>query len=180
MSFNINTQRQNTMLERIGAAADLVDDKRYLPFFRSVQIKLEKMGKPEEWARMIETANEKGKESPSKYFAELCNRVRAGTYQFIEKVKEVTGEMALFISDKIVRFGFGKYQKYWVRKVNEFINVTSTAAFVELLEFAERKNITQKYFAKAILNCKPPRQYYRENVKGAASEAYAQAGNDEK
>lgn len=166
MSYTINKQRTETMLKRVGEAAALIDDQRYLPFYRSIQIKLEKLGKPEEWARMIETA--KTKDTPSKYFAELCKRVRAGTYKFFEKVKETTGEMALYISDKLVKFGFGKYQKYWVRKAQEFINVNSQAGFVELLEYADRKGISQKYMARALKNCKPPRKYYAENVIGGA------------
>jgi len=59
MSFSITEQRQKTMLERVGDAADLIDNKAFLPFYRSVQIKLEKMGRPLEWARMIEVANTK-------------------------------------------------------------------------------------------------------------------------
>lgn len=164
MSFSLNDQRKKTMLERIGGAAELVDDQRYLPFYRGVQIKLEKMGKADEWARMIETAN--SKETPSRYFARLCKMVRDGTYIFAEKVKEIAGDMRLYISDKLVKFGFGKYQKYWVRKASEFINVNSQAGFIELLEYAERKQISQKYLARAILNCKPPREYYQLNIRG--------------
>lgn len=166
MSFTVSKQRTQTMLERIGEAAELVDDQRFLPFYRGVQIRLEKMGKADEWAKMIAVA--KAKENPSRYFATLCKMVREGTYKFVEAVKEIAGDVALFISDKIVKFGFGKYQKYWVRKVNEFINLNSTAGFIELLELADRKGLSQKYFAKAILNGKPPRQYYTENVIGGA------------
>ena len=166
MSFKLNDQRKQTMLKRIGNAAELVDDQRFLPFYRSIQIKLEKIGKAEEWNRMVKVA--KQKTNPSRYFAKLCKMVREGTYKFAEKVKEIASETALFISDKIVKFGFGKYQKYWVRKANEFINVNSMSGFVELLEYADRKGISQKYFAKALLNCKPPKQYYQENIVGGA------------
>lgn len=169
MSFSINKKRQETMLQRVGEAAKLIDNISYLPWFRSVQIKLEKMGKADEWGRMIERATTDGKDSPSKYFAALCSRVLKGTYQFVEKVKELTGEMSQYISDKLVKFQFGKYHKYWVRKASEFINKNSQAGFVELLEFAERKGISQQYMAAALKTCKPPRQYYRENVKGAAA-----------
>lgn len=162
MSFTVTKQRQKTMLERIGEAAELIDDKRFLPFYRSVQIRLEKLGKSDEWGRMVETAKQKA--NPSRYFAKLCKMVRDGTYQFIEKVKEVAKETALYISDKIVHFGFGKYQKYYVKKANEFINVNGVAGFVELLEYANRKNVSQKYFAKALINCKAPAQYYKENI----------------
>lgn len=164
MSFSLNDQRKTTMLERIGEAASLIDDQRFLPFYRGVQIKLEKMGKADEWVRMIETA--KTKETPARYFARLCKMVRDGTYIFVEKVKEIAGDMRLYISDKLVKFGFGKYQKYWVRKAHEFINANSQAGFIELLEFAERKGISQKYMARALLNCKPPRQYYQLNIRG--------------
>lgn len=164
MSYSINEQRRQTMLKRIGDAADLIDDMRYLPFYRSVQIMLEKLGKPEEWARMIETA--KTKEQPSRYFARLCRMIKEGTYHFVEKVKEIAGETALFLHDKLVKFGFGKYQKYWVRKAQEFINVNSMAGFIELLEYADRKNVSQKYMAKALANCKAPRLYYQQNVLG--------------
>ena len=166
MSFTVNEQRKKTMLERIGVAAELIDDQRFLPFYRGVQIRLEKMGRADEWGRMIEAA--KAKINPSKYFATLCKMVRNGTYKFVEKLKEVANETALYISDKIVKFGFGKYQKYWVRKASEFINVNSMAGFVELLEYADRKGVSQQYFAKAILNCKRPALYYKENVMGVA------------
>lgn len=165
MSSKVNDQRKQTMLKRIGAAAELIDDQRYLPFYRSVQILLEKMGKPEEWARMIETA-QKAKE-PKRYFAKLCKMVRDGTYRFVEKVAEISNDVKLFLSDKLVKFGFGKYQKYWVRKANEFINVNSTAGFIELMEYAERKGCSQKYIARAILNCKPPREYYNKVVRAS-------------
>lgn len=164
MSFKVDTKRQQTMLERIGDAAALIDDKRYLPFYRGVQIRLEKLGKAEEWGRMVEAA--KAKDNPSKYFATLCKMVRDGTYKFAEKVKAVAGHVALAISDKIVKFGFGKYQRYWVRKCDEFINQNGMAGFVELLEYAERKKVSQQYFAKAILNGKAPRQHYKLNVMG--------------
>lgn len=168
MSFVVNQKRQQTMLERIGSeAASLIDDARYLPFYRGVQIKLEKLGKADEWGRMVEAA--KDKTNPSHYFAKLCKMVRDGTYKFTEKVKKVASATGLWIADKIVRFGFGKYQKYWVRKCNEFINQNSQAGFIELLEYAERKGVSQQYFAKAILNGKPPRAYYTENVIGGAN-----------
>lgn len=165
MSYKVTEQRQQTMLERIGEAAELIDDKRFLPFYRSIQIKLEKMGKADEWGKMIATAKEKT--NPARYFASLCKAIKAGTYKFGEKVKEIAGATALFLHDKLVKFGFGKYQKYWVRKAQEFINVNGQAGFVELLEYAERKGINQKYMAAALKNCKPPRRYYTENVLGA-------------
>lgn len=165
MSYKVSEQRKATMLERIGAAAQLVDDQRFLPFYRSIQIKLERMGKPEEWDRMIKSAL--SKEKPSHYFAKLCKMVKDGTYKFVDKVKEITGQTALYLHDKLVKFGFGKYQKYWVRKAHEFINVNGEAGFIELLEYAERKGISQKYMAAAIKNCKAPRKFYQENVMGA-------------
>lgn len=165
MSYSISDQRKKTMLERIGEASDLIDDQRFLPFYRSIQIKLEKAGKADEWGRMIASAKEKS--NPSHYFAKLCKMVRDGTYHFVEKVKEVAGSTALYLHDKLVKYGFGKYQKYWVRKAQEFINVNGQAGFVELLEYAERKNVSQQYMAAALKNCKPPRQYYQQNVMGA-------------
>lgn len=165
MSLQITKQRQETMLKRIGEAVELIDDQRYLPFYRSVQIKLEKLGKAEEWGRMIATA--KAKDNPARYFAKLCKMVKDGSYRFVEKVAEIAGDMRLFIGDKLVKYGFGKYQKYWVRKAHEFIKANSQAGFIELLEYADRKNVSQKYMAKALLNCKPPRQYYQQNVVGA-------------
>lgn len=165
MSFKIDNQRQKTMLERIGEAAELVDDLRFLPFYRGVQKKLENDGHAEEWGRMIATAKEKA--NPSRYFAKLCKMVRDGTYRFVKAVKEVANATGLYIADKIVKFGFGKYQKYWVRKSNEFISKNGMAGFVELLEYAERKGVSQQYFAKAILNGKPPREHYQQNILGA-------------
>lgn len=166
MSFKIDSQRVKTMLERVGEAAELIDDKRFLPFYRSVQIKLEKMGKAEEWGKMIAAAKD-NKEEPSKYFAKLCKMVRDGTYKFAEKLKEVAGATALFISDKIVKFGFGKYQKYWVRVADGFIKANGMAGFIELLEYAERKGVSQKYFATALKNGKRPRDFYKLNIAGA-------------
>jgi len=166
MSYSLSDQRKQTMLNRLGEAAQLIDDQRFLPFYRSIQIKLEKMGKADEWGKMIATALTK--EHPNRYFAKLCKMVKDNTYKFVEAVKEVTGAAALWIDDKLVKFGFGKYQGYWRRKAQEFINVNSQAGFVELLEYADRKGINQKQMAKALLNCKPPRQYYRENVIGSA------------
>lgn len=166
MSYTVTDQRKQTMIKRIGGAIDLIDDQRFLPFYRGVQIRLEKMGKADEWLKMIDSAKEKT--NPARYFAKLCKMVRDGTYRFIEKVKEVTGEIALFLSDKLVKFNFGKYQKFWVKKANEFINVNSMAGFIELVEYADRKNISQKYMAKALLNCKAPRQFYAQNIIGGA------------
>lgn len=167
MSYSLNDQRKNTMLQRLGDAAQLIDDQRFLPFYRSIQIKLEKMDKAAEWGRMIETALTK--EQPSRYFAKMCKMIKDGTYKFVEAVKEVAGELKLYVHDKLIKFGFGKYQKYWVRKAQEFINVNGQAGFVELLEYAERKGISQQYMAAALKNCKSPRKYYKENVVGGAA-----------
>lgn len=166
MSYCINSARQKTMLARVGDAAELIDNIGYLPFYRSVQIKLVKLGKPDEWAKMIAIA--KTKSAPNRYFAKLCKMVRDGTYKFVEAVKEVVAHTAAFIGEKIAKFGFGTYQKYWIRKVNEFINLNSMAGFIELLEYADRKGISQKYFARAIINGKRPAKYYTENVIGGA------------
>jgi hypothetical protein len=154
------------MLDRIGKASELIDDQRFLPFYRSIQIKLQKMGKPGEWDIMIEAAL--AKEHPSRYFAKLCKMVRDDTYHFVEKVVEVASELKLYVNDKLIKFGFGKYQKYWVRKAQEFINVNGQAGFVELLEYAERKGISQKYMATALKNCKSPTKYYKEAFTGLA------------
>lgn len=166
MSYSLNDQRKQTMLLKVGEAAQLIDNQAFLPFYRSIQIKLERMGKADEWGKMIEIALTK--EQPSRYFAKLCKMIKEGTYKFVEAVKEVAGEAALWLNDKLVKFGFGKYQKYWVRKAQEFINLNSQAGFIELLEYAERKGISQKYMAAALKNGKAPRRYYRENVIGAA------------
>lgn len=166
MSYTVNDKRKQTMLERIGEAQLLIDDMRYLPFYRSIQIKLEKAGHPEEWAKMIEQANTK--DTPSRYFASLCQKVKAGTYHYAKKVAQVAGNAALYLHDKLVKFQFGNYQKFWVRKAQEFINKNGEAGFENLLEYANRKGISQKYMAKALMNCKPPQQYYKENVLGGA------------
>lgn len=163
MSYKVTEQRVKTMTERVGEAIELIDDKRFLPFYRSVQIMLEKMGKADEWGKMIATA--KAKSEPARYFASLCKMVKAGTYKFVEAVKEVTGEVALYLHDKLVKFGFGKYQKYWVRKAVEFERVNGRAGLVELLEYADRKKVSAKYMAAALKNCKPPRQYYNQVVR---------------
>lgn len=169
MSFTVDNQRRATMLIRVGEAVDLIDNQAYLPFYRSIQIKLEKAGHPEEWAKMIATA--KAKANPARYFATLCKMVRAGTYVFTkatEAVKEIARHTKLYLNDRLVRFGFGKYQKYWVKKAYEFINSNSQAAFEELIEYANRKGISQKYMAAALKNNKAPSRYYKENVLGCA------------
>lgn len=166
MSYKVDDRRKQTMLERIGEAAQLIDDMRYLPFYRSMQIKLEKMGKADEWQKMIDAALKADK--PKFYFATLCKHLKEGTYKFVEKVQEVTGETALWLHDKLIKFNFGKYQKYWVRKAQEFVNVNGQAGLIELLEYAERKGINQKYMAAALKNCKSPRTYYSQNIIGTA------------
>lgn len=166
MSYSLNDTRKQTMLNRIGDAADLIDDQRFLPFYRSIQIKLEKMGKADEWGKMIEIA--KQKTNPSHYFAKLCKMIKEGTYKFVEAVKEAVTGVNQYLNDKLIKFGFGKYQRYWVKKAQEYINVNSEAAFVELLEYADRKGISQKYMATALKNCKAPSKYYTENVLGGA------------
>ena len=167
MSYKVTSQRQATMLAAIGAeAASLIDNKAFLPFYRSIQKKLEKMGRADEWANMVETA--KTKEHPSRYFATICRMVKDGTYKFVAKVKEVASATALYLQDKLVKFGFGKYQAYWVRKAEEYINLNSQASFVELLEYVDRRKLSQKYIASALKNGKSPRDHYRENILGAA------------
>lgn len=166
MSYKISEQRKQTMLERVGEAAQLIDDQRYLPFYRSIQIKLEKMGMAGEWRSMVEVAL--SKQNPSHYFAKLCKMVKDGTYKFVEKFKEIAGEAGLWLHDKLVKFKFGKYHQYWVRKAQEFVNVNGQSGFVDLLEYAERKGISQKYMAAALKNCKSPQDYYRQNVIGGA------------
>lgn len=169
MSYTVCDKRRATMLERIGEAAELIDDMRFLPFYRSVQIMLEKMGKPEEWQKMIATA--RSKDNSKHYFARLCKMVKDGKYIFTkatEAVKEIASHTRLYLHDRLVKFNFGKYQKYWVKKANEFINANSQAAFEELLEYAERKGISQKYMATALKNGKAPSRYYKENVLGVA------------
>ena len=91
--------------------------------------------------------------------------VKDGTYKFVEKVKEVQADLRLYVHDKLIKFQFGKFQKYWVRKAQQFINVNGQAGFVELLEYADRKGIDQKYMAAALKNCKPPRQYYNQVIR---------------
>lgn len=166
MSYKINDQRKQTMLQRLGDAAQLIDDQRFLPFYRSIQIKLERMDKAAEWANMIEVALTK--EHPSRYFAKMCKMVKDNTYKFVEKVKEVQADLRLYVHDKLIKYQFGKYQKFWVRKAQEFINKNGQAGFVDLLEYADRKGINQKQMATALKNCKSPRQYYQENVLGSA------------
>lgn len=169
MSYIVNEQRKQTMLKRIGEAVELIDDQRFLPFYRGIQIRLEKMGKPEEWDKMIAIAKQKA--NPARYFATLCKMIKAGTYIFTkaaEAVKEFAIGMRLYIHDKLVGFGFGKYQKYWAYKAQEFINANGQAGFEALLEYSKRKGISQKYMATALKNCKSPGKYYTENILGGA------------
>lgn len=166
MSYSLNDQRKQTMLQRLGNAAQLIDDQRFLPFYRSIQIKLERMDKAAEWANMIETAL--SKDHPSRYFAKMCKMVKDNTYKFVEKVKEVQADLRLYVHDKLIKYNFGKYQRFWVRKAQEFINKNGQAGFEDLLEYAARKGISQKQMATALKNCKSPRQYYQENVLGVA------------
>lgn len=60
----IDAKRQQTMMERLGEAAELIDDKRFLPMFRNRQIHY-----PEEFKRSIEIARKK--KNPSHYFANI-------------------------------------------------------------------------------------------------------------
>lgn len=167
MNITVTERRQKTMLERIGSeAAALIENKQYLPFYRSIQIKLEKMGRANEWQRMIDTA--KTKANPKHYFAILCKAVKDGTYKFVEKVEEIAKNTASYVADKIKRFNFNKkYEKYWVRQCANYIDKCSMAGFVCLLELAERKGMSQKYFAKAIQNAMKPQDYYKFMIKGA-------------
>lgn len=165
MAFKITNQRQATMLKRIGAAAELIDNKQFLPFYRGVQIKLEKMGKADEWQKMIAAA--KQKDNPSRYFAKLCKMVRDGTYQFVAAVKEVARHTKQYITGKLQRFGFNeKYKAFWVNKAAAYIDRNGMAGFVQLLEYAERKNINQRYFAAALNNGLTLEQNYKQNVMG--------------
>lgn len=168
MSYKVSDQRKQTMLARIGEAAQLIDNMAFLPFYRSVQIMLEKAGKADEWGKMIAAAQAEGIENPQRYFAKLCKMVKDGTYKFVTKVKEVANEFSLYVHDKLIKFGFGKFHKYWVHKAQEFINVNGEAGFAELLEYADRKGINQKQMAAALKNCKPPRKFYKENILGVA------------
>lgn len=166
MSFKVTEQRQQTMLKRIGDAAELIDNKQFLPFYRGVQIKLEKMGKADEWARMIVTA--KTKANPNRYFAKLCKMVRDGTYQFVKAVKEVAKHTKQYITEKIQRFGFNEqYKAFWVNKSAQYIERNGMVGFVQLLEYAQRKNISQKYFATALKNGLTIEQHYKQNIMGA-------------
>lgn len=162
MSYSVNDQRKQTMIKRLGDAVELIDNQAFLPFYRSIQLKLERDGHPLEWAKMIATA--KTKEQPSRYFAKICAMVKANTYRFVEAVKEVAGEARLWLNDKLVRFGFGKFHKYWVNRAQEYVNKNGQPAFVELLEYVERKNLPDKYIARALKNGQTPRQHYQNNV----------------
>ncbi len=168
MSYTVNDQRKQTMIKRLGDAVELIDDQRFLPFYRSIQMKLERDGHPLEWAKMIARAKAEGIDNPKMYFAKLCKRVKDGTYRFVDAVKEVAGEAKLWVSDKLVRFSFGKYQKYWVNRGQEYINKNGQAAFVELLEYVERKGLPDKYIARSLKNGQAPRQYYQNNVLSTA------------
>lgn len=165
MSYSVNEQRKQTMLKRLGDAVELIDDQRYLPFYRSIQIKLERDGKAEYWDRIIALA--KTKDNAARYFARVCKMIRDGTYHFVEAIKEVAGEARLWLNDKLVRFSFGKFHKYWVNRAQEYVNKNGQPAFVELLEYVERKNLPDKYIARALKNGQAPRQYYQNNVLGA-------------
>lgn len=169
MSYSVSDQRKQTLIKRLGDAVQLIDNQAYLPFYRSIQIKLEKAGRDDEWGKMIAASTANGIADPKRYFAKLCKMIKDGTYKFAAKVKEVAVEMKLYIHDKLIKFGFGKYQKYWVSKAQEFVNINGQAGLVELLEYAERKGINQKYMASALKNCKSPRKYYQENVLGIAN-----------
>ena len=165
MSYSVNEQRKQTMIKRLGDAVELIDDQRFLPFYRSIQIKLERDGKAEYWDKIIALA--KTKENASRYFAKVCKMIRDNTYRFVEAVKEVAGEVNLWLNDKLVRFGFGKFHKYWVRRAQQYIDKNGHPAFVELLEYVERKGLPDKYIAKALKNNQSPRDYYGNNFVGA-------------
>ena len=161
-----DTKRQQTMLKRVGDAADLIDNLCYLPFYRSIQIKLEKSRHADEWAKMIATA--KTKDNPKHYFATLCKMVKNDTYKFCQKIIKIAENTKKYITSKLSKFNFGEYEQYWVNKSNEFIAKNGMSGFIDLLEYADNKKISQKYLATAIKNCKSPRQYYQENILNKA------------
>lgn len=165
MSYTITTQRQKTMLARIGdEAARLIDDLRFLPFYRGVQIKLEKSGHADEWQKIIDTAN--SKDNPKRYFAKLCKMVRDGTYNFVTAVAKVAKSTLVYVADKIKRFNFSKkYEQYWLKQCGHFIATNGMAGFVELLELADRKKLDQRYFAKSVLNNMSPTRYFMNRKK---------------
>ena len=161
------TIRRKTMIQRLGEDdVALIDNIKFLPFYRSAQIELEKKGRADEWPKIIEQA--KSAKMPNRYFTTLCKRIKNGTYRFTEKAKEVGEYAARYIAHKIKRFGFDNhYEKYWIYKINEFINRCSMDGFVELLELAERKKYSQRYFARAVLNCQRPRDYFNNTIRKA-------------
>lgn len=65
--YVVDGKRIVTMLEKLGEAADLIDDRRFLPMFRNRQKKYGKM-----FNLSIKLA--KKKNSPSRYFASIWSR----------------------------------------------------------------------------------------------------------
>ena len=49
----------------------------------------------------------------------------------------------------------------WIQHFMYHLAPNGQAGFVELLEYAERKNVSQKYMATALKNCKSPQKYYQ-------------------
>lgn len=147
----LDSKRIETMLKRLGVdAVALIDDKRYLPFYRSIQIKLEKKGVPEEWQKMIDLA--KTKDEPSKYFARCCKKIKDGVYQFGQKARAVRQHTFNYVSNKLKQFGFGAYHKYWAYKAVEFVERNNEGDFVDLIDYCKRKHRSEKYLAKSLAN----------------------------
>ena len=85
----IDTQRIQTMRQRLGDASALVDSDQYLPLYRNRQIK-----HPELFAFSIKLA--KRKDKPARYFAALwSNKNLAKTIDWLQKLINLAKSKAM-------------------------------------------------------------------------------------
>ena len=102
----IDAKRIATMTERLGAAAELIDDKQYLPMFRNRQINY-----PELFDFSVKLA--KKKNNPSRYFAALWGaKTLAKTLDWLQKLVNLA-------KSKVAEFAREKVQQHEQRKAEK-------------------------------------------------------------
>ena len=102
----IDEQRITTMTERLGDAAELIDDKRYLPMFRNRQMHYKEL-----FDFSVKLA--KTKKNPSRYFAALWGaKTLSKTLDWLQKLVNATkSKAAEFIREQKQKHEDRKAQK---------------------------------------------------------------------
>lgn len=94
----IDAQRIKTMKERLGEAAELIENEQYMPMYRNRQIHY-----PELFAFSVELA--KKKNNPARYFASLWgSKTLAKTLDWLQKLVNLAkSKAAEFMRDRAKR-----------------------------------------------------------------------------